>query len=107
MSEDLPEPSERGRARSIGLAAALLVCPANAWLVAILANDATHGRHGAYIVVGALVLLPAALAALFNAMLGRERRSVLVAAFLAACVSLAGLGAFLVYFFVMVLDQLS
>ena len=103
----MPEPSEQGRARSIGIAAALLLCPAIAWVVAFFANHETRGRHGWYIFIAALVLLPAALAALFNAILGRDRRSVLMAAFVAACVSLAGFGAALVVFYVTVLDQLS
>ena len=99
MIDDSHAPLRAGRARKLGLVAALLACPATAWLVAFLANDATRGRHGAYIVVGALAFLPAALGALVNAMLGRDRRSVVVAAFLAAFVSLAGFGGFLVYFF--------
>ena len=85
--------------RTLGLAGALLACPAIAWTVAFLANDATHGRQGAYIVVGALGVLPAALAAWLNTTLGRDRRGVFVAAVLAACVSLLGFGAFVVYFF--------
>ena len=84
--------------RTLGIAWAVLACPAIAWLVAVLANDATKGRYGAYVVVAALVLLPAALAAWFNATLGRERRAVVVAAVLAACVSLLGFGAFVIYF---------
>jgi hypothetical protein len=88
--------------RKLGIAATLLGSPATAWLVALAANDATHGRHGAYIVVGALVALPAALAAWLNAILGRDRRAALTAAVLAACVSLLGFVAFVIYFLVTV-----
>ena len=82
----------------VGITAALLGCPAVAWLVAVLANDLTDGRHGEYIVVGALAVLPAALAATFNVILGRDQRAVLVAAVLAASVSVLGFGAFVAYF---------
>lgn len=88
--------------RTLGIAAALVACPAVAWLVACLAHYATLGRHGDYIALGALTVLPAALAAWFNAKLGRDRRGVVVAATLAVCVSLLGLGAFIVYFFLTV-----
>jgi len=92
--------------RTLGVTAALLACPAIAWLVAVLANDVTHGRHGEYIVVGALAVLPAALAAGLNAILGRDRRAVVTAAVLAALVSLLGFGAFLIYFFLTVPEGL-
>ena len=88
--------------RTLGITAALLACPAIAWLVAVLANVLTHGRHGEYVAVGALAVLPAALATWLNAILGRDRRAVLSAAALATCVSLLGFGAFVLYFFLTV-----
>jgi hypothetical protein len=90
--------------RTVGIAWAILACPLVAWFVALSADRATHGRLGAW-AAAILLLLPAAMAAAVNLLLGRSHRSAWIAALLAALVSGVGFAVFVIVFFLTVPDD--
>ena len=91
--------------RILGITWAIVACPLVAWFVALSANRATHGRLGDWAAGAILLLLPAALAAGVNLLLGRSHRSVGIAALLAALVTAAGFAIFVAIFFLTVPDD--
>jgi hypothetical protein len=90
--------------RTVGIAWAIVACPLVAWFVALSADRATHGRLGAW-AAAILLLLPAAMAAAVNLLLGRSHRSAWIAALLAALVSGAGFAIFVIVFLLTVPDD--
>lgn len=87
------------------MAWAIVVCPLVGWSAALSANRATHGGLGDWAAGAILLLLPAALAAVVNLLLGRSHRSVGIAALLAVLVSAAGFAIYVAIFFLTVPDD--
>ena len=99
----IPRCVTRANTRRAGVVWALVCCPLIAWAAALYGDRATHGKLGVW--SGALLLLfPATLAGGVSAALGGGRKFVWGTAISAVAVTVAGVVAFAVVFFLTVPD---
>jgi hypothetical protein len=88
--------------RLIGLLWAMVCCPLLGWAAAWYGNQATEGRLGVAGAVALMAILPAAMAAAGNALLGRSAREIARALIAAGSMSYLGFLCFVLWFFLTV-----
>jgi hypothetical protein len=85
-------------ARLVGLLWAIVCCPLLGWATAWYADQATAGRLGVSGAVAIMALLPAGLAAIGNALLGRGAWEVARASIVAGATCYLGFLCFVLWF---------
>lgn len=88
--------------RAIGLLWAFICCPAFGWAAAWYGNQAIDGGLGVSGAVASMAILPAAMAAVGNALLGRRGWEVVRALLAAGSTCYLGFLGFVLWFFLTV-----